>query len=255
LVTAALPDDLIIIIVKEAAQDRPTAVSLALVSKAIGRMAELILYNRVVLRSLATARIFTSTLRTKNRQLLAGVTELTLMTPTPRDFEDFWALVDLRCPHIERLSVFVQDLDVVRPTRIQPHNLSHSFGNPPGRIEVPEDGGDPVSHLYLPNHPATPQVPLLHPATGFPRLTHFSCYVDAAHRWAYRADSSVLVDDVLPFLALPTLRVCVIASVKEVYMKPNRRLVLLPLEDVPSLNEDGQYWECAEKIIAARPRP
>ncbi|KAJ7355846.1 hypothetical protein DFH08DRAFT_803785 [Mycena albidolilacea] len=251
LVTAALPDDVIIIVVKEAAQDRPTAVSLALVSKAIGRMAELILYNRVVLRSLATARIFTSTLRTKNRQLLASVTELTLMTPTPRDFEDFWALVDLRCPHIERLSVFVQDLDVVRPTRIQPHNLSHSFGNPPGRVEVPEGGGDPVSHLYLPNHSATLQVPLLQPATGFPRLTHFSCYADAARRW----DSPLRVDDALPFLALSTLRVCVIASVKGVYLKPNRRLVILPLEDVASLNEDGQYWECAEKIIAARPLP
>ncbi|KAF8205513.1 hypothetical protein K438DRAFT_513558 [Mycena galopus ATCC 62051] len=267
---------MIIIVQDAAAQDRTTAISLALVSKSVGRMAESVLYTRIVLRSLASARAFTSTLRTKNRELLALVTELTLMSPAPRDFEDFWALIDQCCPHIERLSIFAQDLDVVRPTRAQPHNLSHSFANPPNHIRptASDRGGDAneVSHLYLPNQPqATPPAPVLKPGTGFLHLTHFSCFVDMGSpqrllpRWYH---------PLWAFLDVPTLRMCVVAlyqpeGLRYQYRFPHellacddRRLVPLPrgiddphiLSVIKSKNGGGEFWECAEETIAARSR-
>jgi len=105
LVTAVLPEDLIIAIVEDAAQGTRTALSLALVSKAVGRMAESVLYKSIPWLSPISTLAFAATLHTKSRRLLAGVTEPTLTQSAPRDFGDFWALVGQRCPHIERLSL------------------------------------------------------------------------------------------------------------------------------------------------------
>ncbi|KAF7363994.1 Acyl-CoA N-acyltransferase [Mycena sanguinolenta] len=157
LVDAVLPDDLITLIVQEAAQDTPTALSLALVSKAVGRISEFILYKFITLQSLAAARTFTSTLRTKRRPILAGVTALTLLHPAPRDYEDFWSLLAQRCPHITHLSLSSADLDSAARTTLRPHHLT-LLSPECSAILPPQTIADlgfwsHVSHLHLPHYP------------------------------------------------------------------------------------------------------
>jgi hypothetical protein len=249
-----------ILIVEEAARDTLTALSLALVSKAVGRMAESVLYASVTLRSLASGRSFVTAMRTKSRLLLAGVADLTLSVPAPRDYEDFWTLVDKRCTKIVRLSLCAVDLDAIRGMRLQPHHITVLGGPPSNPSLTPDDADHPsqgpwdhVSHLYLPNYPSTLLVPLLEsgPAARFSRLTHFSCAMSLAH-------SALAL-----LLALPTLRVCIVASslrrgplFVEMFLQSlpqgERRLVTIFADDIDNITEDAPYWEFAERKIAER---
>ncbi|KAJ7685728.1 hypothetical protein DFH06DRAFT_1159227 [Mycena polygramma] len=262
LVSAVLPDDLIITIVEHAAQDTPTALPLAQVSKAVGRMAESVLYASVTLRLPPAVHIFTNTLRTKNRRVLAGVTQLEMSCPAPPDYEDFWGLIGQRCPHIKRLSLVATDFDALRSTPLRPQHLTISSSTPQGYLSpydtnaLPPDLWDQVSHLHLLNHAPTALVPRLQ-AGGFRNLTHF-CLTGA---YLVRAND---FENIRLFLRLPALRVFVAISpfprgtnVANVFLDrmPNdRRLVgILPDTMGDTLRHDP-CWEFAERTIEARPR-
>ncbi|KAJ6526258.1 hypothetical protein DFH09DRAFT_1187842 [Mycena vulgaris] len=207
LVSAVLPDDLVIWIVEDAARDTTTALSLSLVSKAVGRMAESVLYNSITLSSITATRTFTTTLRTKSRLLLSGVKALALGLLAPRDFEDFWVLVGQRCPHIDKLSLFADDL-------ASPRHLTLSFKNtraPPESllptydfsVEPSPRPWDRVTHLSFHQDPS-----LLRPliaAQCLQQLTHVAC-----------VPMNVLIDQELlhPLLLLPRLRVCIVWAEK-----------------------------------------
>ncbi|KAF7295690.1 hypothetical protein MIND_01109300 [Mycena indigotica] len=127
LVAALLPDDILFLIVRLAAKDDlPTTLSLALTSKAVGRAAETVLYNSVKLQSRPAIRMFCTTLCTKGRHILAEVKALALEVPTPKLFDDFWAVVSKRCPNIETLTVREQEIEaLLRPEmNIRPLRLS-----------------------------------------------------------------------------------------------------------------------------------
>ncbi|KAJ6490774.1 hypothetical protein C8R47DRAFT_1195747 [Mycena vitilis] len=261
LVSAVLPDDLIITIVELAAQYAPAALSLAQVSKAVGRMAESALYSSVALYLPADVHIFTNTLRTKNRRVLAGVMELQMRCPAPPDYEDFWGLIGQRCPHIKRLSLVATDLDALQSTPLRPQHLTIVSKNarahlPPYDADaLPPDFWDQVSHLHLINHLPIALVPRLQ-AGGLTNLTHF-CLVP---------EPSVRPDDYEAFrlfLGLPALRVFVTispfprgtnaANVFQERMPDDRRLVAV-IRDMGDMPIPGPCWEFAERIIASRPR-
>ncbi|KAJ7137922.1 hypothetical protein C8R44DRAFT_339080 [Mycena epipterygia] len=264
LVSAALPDDLLIPIVLEAAQDRTTMLCLALVSKAIGRVVESMLYSApITLCSTASVRTFTTTLRTKRRNILSLVSDLTLTLAAPRDYEDFWGLVGTWCPNIDRLSLFAADLDSVRRTKLQPHHLCISFGvNPSESLPAYNLAEEPspspwgrVSHLYLPDHLPTPLRSLLE-QSGLQSLTHFSCSGYFSLR-----DPTVLQTLYL-LLALPSLRLCAIrigvprgslfaSNVPQNFPYNDKRFVFVWSDDV---DDDGPAWEFAEREIALRAR-
>ncbi|KAJ7481054.1 hypothetical protein B0H11DRAFT_2024078 [Mycena galericulata] len=257
LVSAVLPDDLIIPIVEDAACDIPTALSLAFVSKAVGRMAESILYTSVTLRSIHSARIFTTTLRTKSRRLLSGVVHLTLTLPAPRDFEDFWALVGKRCPNIEQLSLLAEDLDCVRPTQLRPRHLRISYRNIPRNLpahipcNAPDELTAPwgrVTHLSLPDRHPGPLSTVN--AVHLRHLTHFSFFLTSD---VYLHNHTLL--------ALPSLRVCVIQAPiyqdapfaimwQNLSQIADDRRVVVVWDATP--NGEGPDWESAEREIASR---
>lgn len=268
-----LPDDLILTIVENAVRDTPTALSLARVSKAVGRMTESLLYASITLRSIASMRTFTATLRTKNRRILAGITQLTLTLPAPRDFEDLWVLVGERCPHLSHMSLFANDLDSVWLTRLQPRYLRISFANvpahPPQRL--PNYGAGPnapspspapwgrVTHLSLPDHHPGP-LRLLDPV-HLHGLTHFSCFVTVA----IPMNPTEVQRGFERLLALRSLRVCLIQHSDSDAPQPVANFVanfvaqLLPLHDrrvvvceVDGSGSDNPDWEFAERKIAER---
>ncbi|KAJ6531093.1 hypothetical protein B0H19DRAFT_1190403 [Mycena capillaripes] len=263
LVTAVLPEDLMIAIVEDAARDTPTALSLALVSKAIGRMAESVLYSSINLGSFTATRTFTATMRTKRRPILACVVELVLTIPAPKDYEDFWALVDERCPHIERLSVVADDLDALKAMRIQPNHLfvlgGRSRGLPSAAADASLGAWGRVSHLYLSDHsPAF--LSALVPTGCFAHLTHLSCTVQL-EVLAFPQE----LDPLRLFLGLPTLRMCVVYSplhrgdlFADMFLRVgpliDRRLVVIFASDLhDGMMGDAPHWEFAEKEIAGRP--
>ncbi|KAF7294120.1 hypothetical protein HMN09_01140400 [Mycena chlorophos] len=157
LVSAALPDDVLFAIIRQAAaQDTTTALALAMCSKAVGRAAETVLYASVSLRSIPAIRTFTSTLRTKGRHILACVTALRLGIATPPLFDDFWALVSERCPEIDTLSIWEADLEaLLRPEmRIRPRQLSLLSNTALAGVRVQEPVDDAallsrLTHLYI----------------------------------------------------------------------------------------------------------
>ncbi|KAJ6622797.1 hypothetical protein B0H10DRAFT_880829 [Mycena sp. CBHHK59/15] len=184
LVSAVLPEDVLHTIVLAAAHDPPTALRLALVSKAVGRIAESVIYAAVVLRSFDAARTFAETLRTKSRILLeSSVSELVLQYhgAAPCVFDGFWFLVGQRCPRIRRLSIFAADLKFVRELR--PQHLHVAFGRLPAHAlpnysSLNDSSAFPnlwrsVTHLNLYMSTPVPLVAL--GTTNLPSLTHFAC--------------------------------------------------------------------------------
>ncbi|KAJ7867765.1 hypothetical protein B0H14DRAFT_333220 [Mycena olivaceomarginata] len=269
LVDALLPEDLIIAIVELAAQERTTAVSLALVSKAVGRMAEILLYKSIFLQSPTSVRAFTATLRTKSRPVLAKVAELTLTQPAPRDLNDFsdlWALVGQWCPHIVRLTLSTADTDAIQPTCLQPRHMTLHFIDWSDQYTIAFNQTDPssgpwnhVTHLCLHDHPPNVLVPLLE-ADAFPRLTHFSCYMGMQHHHT----NVVSYGAILRLLVLHTLQVCLVLGgylegsiFTNMFLQGmphgDKRLVVFLADVTNELpDSDAPYWELAEKTIAAR---
>ncbi|KAJ6501915.1 hypothetical protein C8R45DRAFT_604925 [Mycena sanguinolenta] len=235
------------------------------------------LYKSITPHSLASARTFTSTLCTKRRAVLAGVTALTLLHPAPRDFEDFWSPVAQRCPHITHLTLSSADLDSAARTTLRPHHLSLSFPNYSAVLSSPT-GADLgfwscVSHLHLPHHPPHALLPLLNAPTNIPtpnpdttsvvpHLSHFSCYMRAERVLTTEASYDTL-RLLLRVERAPALRVCIIvrgfrrvSAWTDMFfpwmVHDDRRLVVLFTDDVEQLDGEGAYWELAERTIAGR---
>ncbi|KAJ7193818.1 hypothetical protein GGX14DRAFT_576888 [Mycena pura] len=241
---------------EDVAQDTPTALTLALVSKAVCRMVEPVLYASVTLPSVPSVRAFTATLRTKRKRVLAGISALTLGVATPRFFDDFWGLVSTRCTHIVHLSLSAADLDALQVTRLRPRHLFISFIGQPspfptynldtGESELPGPWGQ-VSHLSLyHNHSILPSFD----ARLFPGLTHFSCYI--SDPWP----DARFLPALQMLLALPSLRFCVLISEVGLFNAwfmsflphDSRIVVIWP----PGATDDSPHWEFAEREVASR---
>ncbi|KAJ7193819.1 hypothetical protein GGX14DRAFT_587753 [Mycena pura] len=259
LVSATLPEDILALIVEDVAQDTQTALTLALVSKAVCRMVEPVLYASVTLPFVPSVRAFTATLRTKRRRVLAGISALTLGVAIPRLFDDFWGLVSTHCTHIAHLSLSAADLDALQVTRLRPRHLSISFIGQPssfptynldtGESELPGPWGH-VSHLSL-YHNSSIFFPSFD-ARLFPGLTHFSCYI--SDPWPDARFLPVLQ----MLLALPSLRFCVLRSelgpglFDALFMSSlphDRRIVVIR---PPEVTDDSRHWEFAEREVASR---
>lgn len=259
MVSAVLPDDLITLIVQDAARDTPTALALALVSTAVGRMAESVLYASITLRSIAAARTFSTTLWTKSKRLLAGVAQLALTLAEPRHFDssNFWVLVGERCPHITHLSLSAANLAHVRGTRLQPRQLRISFGHTVASFplyapeELPPAPWGRVTHLCFTDRDVGVFAAL--PAQYLCFLTHFSCVI--------RRDASFhSMQQVLQrLLSLPVLRVCMLRILEawrplfymfsqHLPMIEHRKMVVVFVNDM----SDEPDWERAERDVAAR---
>ncbi|KAJ7073804.1 hypothetical protein C8F01DRAFT_2945 [Mycena amicta] len=281
LISAVLPDDILIPIVQLAAQeDVPTALTLAVTSKAIGRAAEIVIYRSVTLDTVPGIRLFSSTLRTKSRHILASIISLTLALATPPLFDDFWALVSARCIRLERLSIRVDDIDALlrEEMRICPRHLSVFQITPsdeywmlllnpsvvvdPEPERIPPSGYIPhlwsrLSHLHLPGVWIAPFKILRVLPEQLPLLTHVSC-----------AMTMVMMMPMPPLTKfweevchLPALRVCVIqlALPREYFVGTplgnDRRVVAICYGDnEPGLEGPGPHWEYAERKIAERRR-
>ncbi|KAJ6531092.1 hypothetical protein B0H19DRAFT_1082067 [Mycena capillaripes] len=179
-------------------------------------------------------------MRTKRRPILARVVELVLTFPAPDDYENFWSLVDDRCPHIGRLSLHARDVEAIGVMRIQPSHLSILGARRNDLLYATADASQgprgSVTHLYLSNHAPTMLSALLQFGC-FARLTHFSCSMPLDGLTALRL-----------FLALPALRV----FLQRMPLNERRFVVIFSgnMEDV--VTGEAPRWTFAEKEIATQ---